>query len=129
MLRLLDENGGKTDAVYNVEPYIHGNFTKLTNNWSFVDKEGQGSKLVLAFSHYTHERSNQTMVIVDHQGWTSSDHLSTTFLTDPQIHSLDTSLYGTGNLGKIGIDTFWKVMHSECNEICQQLGLAKSGSQ
>lgn len=125
MLRLLNNAGQKTSCIYNVEPYIHGDFTKLTNNWSFVDKKGQGSKLVLAFSHFTYEKSNRTLLIVDHQGWTSSDHVSTTFLTDPQIHCVDKKFFGTGNLGVRGILKFWEDMHTECNDICWQLGLQR----
>ena len=78
-----------------------------------------------SFSHFTYERSNHTLLITDHQGWTTEDHLSTTFLTDPQIHSIDKTLYGTGNLGMHGINTFWQDMHKECNDICQQLGLTR----
>ena len=125
MLRLIGQDGHKTSTVYNVEPYIHGNFTKITNNWGFVDRDGQGSKLLLAFSHFTSEKSNQSLLIVDHQGWTSSDHLSTTFLTDPQIHSVDKKRFGIGNLGQEGIEKFWKDVHRECNEICLQLGLRR----
>ena len=77
------------------------------------------------FSHFTFERSNNTLLITDHQGWTTEDHLSTTFLTDPQIHSVDKELYGIGNLGMHGINRFWKHMHPECSEICKELGLTR----
>ena len=46
MVRLLGE---PRSIIYNVEPYMHGNFKKLTNNLDWVEKERAGSELVLAF--------------------------------------------------------------------------------
>jgi hypothetical protein len=49
MVTLLSRSGEASSAVYNVEPFMQGNFKKLTNNLDWVEKEGTGSKLVLAF--------------------------------------------------------------------------------
>ena len=129
MLTLLTPSGEPSSVVYNVEPYMKGitDFDKLTNNLSWVKNGGTGnvSKLVLAFSHFTYEISKGTLLITDHQGWSSDDHLSTTFLTDPQIHSVDKKQFGAGNLGMHGIKRFWQDMHVKCNEICRQLRLTR----
>ncbi len=42
-------------------------------------------------------------------------------LTDPQIHCLDKSKYGKGNLGYQGILMFFN--SHNCNEYCKFLGL------
>ena len=49
MVTLLEHNNQGSSAVYNVEPFMEGDFKKLTNNLNWVEKEGAGSKLVLAF--------------------------------------------------------------------------------
>ena len=49
MLQLFKRDGQPTSMIYNVEPYMQGNFTRLTNNWDFVNTNGVGCKLVLAF--------------------------------------------------------------------------------
>lgn len=54
------------------------------------------------------------MMIVDIQGVGN-------VLTDPQIHCLDKSKYGKGNLGYEGILMFFN--SHNCNEYCQFLGL------
>ena len=128
LLQLVDESGDcVSGAVYNVEPYMAGEFVKLTNNFDFVRREDKMSDVVLAFSHFTYQASNQQLVIVDIQGWTPSaaDKAACTFLTDPQIHSVRYQCFGTGNLRQHGIDRFWKQMHPRCNDICIKLGLIR----
>ena len=51
MLQLFTHTGEPTPFVYNVEPYMQGNFEKLTNNSAWVNKEGAGTKLVLSFRY------------------------------------------------------------------------------
>lgn len=127
LLQLVDVCGSVSGAVYNVEPYMAGEFVKLTNNFGFVRREDDMSDVVLAFSHFTYKESNQQLVIVDIQGWTpdTSDKAKCTFLTDPQIHSVRYQCFGTGNLSQRGIDSFWKEMHPHCNDICIKLGLSR----
>lgn len=127
LLQLVDVCDSVSGAVYNVEPYMAGEFVKLTNNFGFVRREDDMSDVVLAFSHFTYEESNQQLVIVDIQGWTpdTTDKAKCTFLTDPQIHSVRYQCFGTGNLSQRGIDSFWKEMHPHCNDICIKLGLSR----
>ena len=49
MVTLLKHSGEPSSIIYNVEPFMQGNFKKLTNNFNWVGEEGAGSKLVLAF--------------------------------------------------------------------------------
>ena len=103
-----------------------GEFVKLTNNFNFVRRKGIVSDLVLAFSHFTYQASNQLLIIVDIQGWTpDADQTGCTFLTDPQIHSVVYKCFGTGNLRQDGFDSFWKHMHPQCNDLCKKLKLQR----
>ncbi|XP_048575971.1 uncharacterized protein LOC5511752 isoform X3 [Nematostella vectensis] len=125
----LFNNANEAEQVCNIEPYMSGEFTKLTNNLTFVrkDEDGnpvKGADLVLAFSHFTWQSSNGKLVIVDIQGWTPKGR-GCTFLTDPQIHSAVYDCFGTGNWKQQGIDKFWSAMHPECNAICKLLGLVR----
>jgi len=95
--------------IYNVEPMLKGHYLKHNDNDGHVE-----TKLLLpqAFSHYTYERSNNLLVVVDIQGVGS-------FYTDPQIHSFDGEGFGLGNMGQDGLTKFLKT-HT-CNDICRLL--------
>jgi len=97
--------------IYNVEPMLKGHYIKHNDNDGHIE-----TNLLLpqAFSHYTHERSNNLLVVVDIQGVGS-------FYTDPQIHSFDGEGFGLGNMGQEGLTKFLKT--HECNDICRLLGL------
>ena len=123
LLQLVNPNGSLS-GVYNVERYMAGEFIKLTNNFQFAIDRGVVSDLVLAFSHFTYQASNGQLIIVDIQGWTpASNEIGCTFLTDPQIHSVVYNCFGTGNLSQKGIDSFWKNMHPQCNDLCKKMQL------
>ena len=112
------------EKYYNVEPYMAGKFTKISNNLSWV-RQGDvaGKDLLLALGHFSYCASRGRIIIVDIQGWTSQDKTGATFLTDPQIHSKDKKGYGTANKGQRGFDEFWASQHPKCNDICRKLGL------
>jgi len=97
--------------IYNVEPMLKGHYLKHNDNDGHVE-----TNLLLpqAFSHYTYERSNNLLVVVDIQGVGS-------FYTDPQIHSFDGEGFGLGNMGQEGLTKFLKT--HECNDICAWLNL------
>ena len=130
LLQLVNSDG-YLGEVYNVERYMAGEFVKFTNNEKFVlDRDTLVLDLVLAFSHFTYQASNNELIIVDIQGWTpASNEIGCTFLTDPQIHSDVYRCYGTGNLGQKGINTFWKEMHPECNKLCRKMHLTRPPQQ
>ena len=124
MLQLFDHDG-QVSGVYNVEPYMAGEFVKVSNNLGIARTDRRGADLLLAFSHFTFQASNQELIIVDIQGWTPKDSSGCTFLTDPQIHSKIYNCFGIGNLRHRGFEQFWKKMHPTCNRICTGLGLVR----
>jgi len=51
-----------------VEPYILGEFVKLSNNTKVVKNEYKATEYGLAYGHFSYEFSNGTDVVVDLQG-------------------------------------------------------------
>jgi len=109
VLRLKTADGKR--LVYNVEPMLDGDYRKHNDNDGHVESE---LLLPQAFSHYTYERSNNLVVVVDIQGVGS-------FYTDPQIHTFDGHGFGMGNMGHEGLMKFLKT--HECNDLCRLLDL------
>jgi len=103
----LDRDG----ILYNSEPYLRGDYLKHNDNSGHVDT---AETVPQAFSHFTYEASNQTLIVVDIQGVGD-------YYTDPQIHSFNGEGFGLGNLGGSGIKKFLQTHH--CNRICRVLGL------
>ncbi|MBN3272270.1 ALPK1 kinase, partial [Polyodon spathula] len=107
-----------------VEPYMLGEFVKLTNNTKRVMRNYKATEYGLAFGHFTYEFSGHKEVVVDLQGWITGNGKGLIYLTDPQIHSL--SQTDSSNFGQQGIDYFLKYQHgAKCNDICNKLSLAR----
>ncbi|XP_054592314.1 alpha-protein kinase 1 isoform X2 [Nothobranchius furzeri] len=66
---LLILNGDEIVGCLTVEPYMLGNFVKLTNNTRKKDKTFQATEYGLAFGHFTYLFSGGQEVVVDLQGW------------------------------------------------------------
>ncbi|XP_018599871.1 alpha-protein kinase 1 [Scleropages formosus] len=108
-----------------VEPYMLGDFVKLTNNTTKVVRDYKATDYGIAFGHFTFEFSGGTEVVVDLQGWVTGNGKGLTYLTDPQIHSLKTPGSRT-NFGERGIRNFLEAQHGlECNDICKKLSLGR----
>ncbi|XP_008565450.1 PREDICTED: alpha-protein kinase 1 [Galeopterus variegatus] len=107
-----------------VEPYILGEFVKLSNNTKVVKTEYKATEYGLAYGHFSYEFSNHRDVVVDLQGWVTGNGKGLIYLTDPQIHSVDQKDVNT-NFGKRGIFYFFNNQHVECNEICRRLSLTR----
>ncbi|XP_021052379.1 alpha-protein kinase 1 [Mus pahari] len=107
-----------------VEPYILGEFVKLSNNTKIVKNEYKATEYGLAYGHFSYEFSNQRDVVVDLQGWVTGNGKGLIYLTDPQIHSVDQKDVTT-NFGKRGIFYFFNNQHASCNEICHRLSLTR----
>ncbi|MBN3310756.1 ALPK1 kinase, partial [Amia calva] len=108
-----------------VEPYMQGDFVKLTNNKKTVVKEYKATDYGIAFGHFTYEFSGRTEIVVDLQGWITGNGKGLTYLTDPQIHSLQKPK-SASNFNQQGIKYFLRDQHGEkCNEICHSLALGK----
>ncbi|XP_055653717.1 alpha-protein kinase 1 [Falco peregrinus] len=108
-----------------VEPYILGEFVKLSNNTRVVKNEYKATEYGLAYGHFTYEFSNGTDVVVDLQGWVTGNGKGLIYLTDPQIHSLNSKDVSHSNFGKKGIFYFFNDQHVKCNEICRCLSLTR----
>ncbi|TKC35063.1 hypothetical protein EI555_010265 [Monodon monoceros] len=116
---------GKTiKGCVSVEPYILGEFVKLSNNTKVVKTEYKATEYGLAYGHFSYEFSNHRDVVVDLQGWVTGNGKGLIYLTDPQIHSVDQKDVTT-NFGKRGIFYFFNNQHVECNEICHRLSLTR----
>ncbi|KAM4710585.1 alpha-protein kinase 1 isoform 1-T3 [Discoglossus pictus] len=130
---LLILEGRNIIGCVTVEPYILGDFVKLSNNTNAVKHQYEATKYGLAFGHFTYEFTNCSDIVVDLQGWVTGSKKGEAliYLTDPQIHSatnIPSEKSSTGkptciNFGKKGINYFFSKQHKECNEICQQLSL------
>ncbi|CAF1194625.1 unnamed protein product [Adineta ricciae] len=104
---------------FTIERFIDGSYKKFSNNAGYVNHEDPAVTLQ-AFSHWTYERTNGNMIVVDLQGIDIGDN-QTYLLTDPCIHSTDLTRFGRTNLGKPGIKRFFET--HVCNSICQTLKL------
>jgi elongation factor 2 kinase len=67
-----------------------------------------------AFSHFTFQASRGRLIIVDIQGVLD-------LYTDPQVHTLEGTGYGEGNLGANGFALFFA--GHRCSPLCAKLGL------
>ncbi|XP_069015243.1 alpha-protein kinase 1 [Embiotoca jacksoni] len=120
---LLILNGDEIVGCVTVEPYMLGDFVKLTNNTGKKNRSFQATEYGLAFGHFTFLFSDEQEVVVDLQGWVTANGKGLTYLTDPQIHSTRTPR-GPFNFADRGLQYFLEEQHGpECNEICQLLKL------
>ncbi|XP_029797716.1 alpha-protein kinase 1 [Suricata suricatta] len=120
---------GKTiKGCISVEPYILGEFVKLSNNAKVVKTEYKATEYGLAYGHFSYEFSNHRDVVVDLQGWVTGNGKGLIYLTDPQIHSVDRNDVTT-NFGKKGIFYFFNHQHLKCNEICHRLSLTRPSAE
>ncbi|KAI4891684.1 hypothetical protein NFI96_020320 [Prochilodus magdalenae] len=105
-------------ACISVEPYMLGEFVKLTNNRTKRNERYSTTKYGIAFGHFTYEFSNKQEVVVDLQGWVTANGKGLVYLTDPQIHSTRKPK-SHSNFHKIGITEFLREQHGEhCSPIC-----------
>ncbi|XP_061848647.1 alpha-protein kinase 1 isoform X2 [Colius striatus] len=122
---LLILEGRTIKGCVSVEPYILGEFVKLSNNTKVAKNEYKATEYGLAYGHFCYEFSSGTDVVVDLQGWVTGNGKGLIYLTDPQIHSLNSKDISRSNFGKKGIYYFFQNQHVECNEICHCLSLSR----
>uniref|UniRef100_A0AC35FT87 Alpha-type protein kinase domain-containing protein n=1 Tax=Panagrolaimus sp. PS1159 TaxID=55785 RepID=A0AC35FT87_9BILA len=107
-------------------------FVRFTNNADYAILESTAKKhkvnidfvwALTAFSHWTYQVTNKKLMVVDLQGiiTKSPEGHYTAVLTDPAIHCIDETRFGRMNLGKEGMNIFFK--RHECNKFCQALKL------
>jgi elongation factor 2 kinase len=95
-----------------VERFIDGPYHKHNNNYGFVSEDDRNTPQ--AFSHFTYEASNHSVLICDIQGVGD-------MYTDPQVHTRDGIGFGKGNLGMKGFEKFLST--HRCNAICKYFRL------
>lgn len=61
-------DGRTISSCVSVEPYILGDFVKLTNNTKTVRMQYNATKYGLAFGHFVYEFSENSDIVVDLQG-------------------------------------------------------------
>ena len=114
---------GKLDAnVYvTVEEYVEGSFVKHINNNGHIcgDTSSPVCNKAECLAHYSFERSNKEIMVVDIQG---CDY----FLFDPEIASREIKsneefLFCTGNLSSAAINNF--TQSHKCSWYCELLNL------
>ena len=107
---------------YNAEvllPDYQENYKKWSGNYGFVN-EPHYSPLLAAFSDWSYVITENYLIVVDLQG---VDRENKYILTDPSIHCQDPK-FGNTNLGKVGIEQFFKT--HKCSEICAAMRLPKN---
>eukprot|EP00731_Ephydatia_muelleri_P038018 Em0630g4a len=101
--------------LYCVEHLIEGNYIKYNSNSGFVSEVNRLTPQ--AFSHFTFEKSNHSLIVVDIQGVGD-------LYTDPQMHTTNLDKdYGDGNLGPKGMALFFSSHF--CSSLCGKLGLTQ----
>lgn len=55
-------------ACISVEPYMLGEFVKLTNNTTKINNQHSTTEYGIAFGHFTYQFSDSQEVVVDLQG-------------------------------------------------------------
>lgn len=124
-VQLLSGDGNTVEDWLNVEPYLQGDFIKLTNNLKYCNN--QGRTLATALTHFTYSVSEGKLMLVDLQGWLPREGRGVVYLTDPQFHTVTsgTSPLSSCDLGQQGMAAFWESVHPQCNTVCQALGLKR----
>ncbi|UJR38569.1 hypothetical protein I4U23_031235 [Adineta vaga] len=126
MLKLVfDRSDDGKHRNLTMERYIEGSYKKFSNNAGYINLDDPAFTLQ-AFSHWTNERTDGNMIVVDLQGIDIGDN-QTYLLTDPCIHSTDLMRFGRTNLGKPGIKRFFQT--HMCNAICHALKLRRHKDQ
>jgi len=113
---------GKTDSgeFVSIGKFIKGDFVKYINNNGEVCEEGTVCDKAQAFVHFTYEKSEGKLIVLDIHGAGYT-------LYDPEIASLDllnddrTYQFCTGNLSEIAMKRFFEI--HQCNKYCKLLGL------
>ena len=114
---------GKTEdgELLTVEEFIPGDFAKFINNNGIVcEEDTMLCKKAQAFSHFTYEKSEGKVMVLDIQG--SGYTLYDPEIASAEIHNEDGGYqFCTGNLAGRAIESFFEV--HQCNSYCKLLKL------
>lgn len=115
---VLELIGREGNPIVCIEHFIPGPYRKHNSNYGYVSDEERNTPQ--AFSHFSWEASDHTLLVCDIQGVGDC-------YTDPQIHHISGEGFGKGNLGMAGISKF--LQHHRCNAICRYLKLPQLGGR
>lgn len=105
----------KGDKYGVMETFIEGEYTKYTNNATYITSETSELHLkIISFGHWSYQHTKGNIMITDLQG-------SQSLLTDPTLHTLSRYFRSFGDFGSDGYAKFF-IVH-KCNKICKRLGL------
>jgi len=106
------------------EMFMAGKYTKYNNNNGWINEAESTTdefQLLQAFSHFTFQKSQGYLIIVDLQGTIKENKI---LLTDPAIHGQGEKFsnhFGRTNCGLRGISEFF--LTHVCNKYCKKLKL------
>lgn len=108
------------------ERFMAGQYVKYNNNngWVNQDKsETEVFQVLQAFSHFSFQKSQGHLIVVDLQGTIKDNKI---LLTDPAVHGHGQGFgtyFGSTNCGSRGISDFF--LSHVCNKYCEKLKLDK----
>lgn len=111
---IIEFKGRGGSPLYGVEHFIDGGYIKYNSNSGFVSDVNRLTPQ--AFSHFSFEKSDHHLIVVDIQGVGD-------IYTDPQMHTVDMKEYGEANLGTRGMALFFS--SHVCSPLCEILGLTQ----
>jgi len=115
LLRDVDEVAGGSSS-----PSITGMGAAAAATMASGTEDGPSLQDVIdtanAFSHFTYYASQKQILICDIQGVGG-------IYTDPQVHTLQSGVFGVGNLGYTGIRAF--LLRHVCTRMCAAINLPK----
>eukprot|EP00826_Nyctotherus_ovalis_P016361 TRINITY_DN1472_c0_g1_i16.p1 TRINITY_DN1472_c0_g1~~TRINITY_DN1472_c0_g1_i16.p1 ORF type:complete len:901 (+),score=231.30 TRINITY_DN1472_c0_g1_i16:156-2858(+) len=108
------------------ERFMAGQYVKYNNNNGWVNQSKSDTEIfrvLQAFSHFTFQKSQGHLIIVDLQGTIKDNKI---LLTDPAVHGHGQGFrtyFGSTNCGSRGISDFF--LSHVCNKYCEKLKLDK----
>ena len=122
-LNLLHIFSRATNSYCTEEKTLTGSWIKLNNNSGMVNTSLPfNHEVVQSFCHWTLHFTNGELIVVDCQG--NFDPIKDEYiLTDPAIHSRDSSRFGGTNLSTLGMKRFFDT--HRCNQFCHKLALTR----
>lgn len=101
------------NRTYLVEPFVESKeFTKFTSDGDLKRSAqlNEEERMLIDFSHWTHQRTNGHLMVVDLQGFRLGNQF---YLTDPWIYS-SKNQFGQNDSGSKGFESFLQSHKNNC---------------
>jgi hypothetical protein len=109
---ILTTGTGRDKTKWLVEPFVY-NWVKFNSNSGWYRDVDDVDDVMQAVSHFSYHTSGGQFVVCDLQGGVYRDGV---ILSDPLIHSRNAERFGGGDLGPVGISTFFS--RHRCTDMC-----------